>query len=74
MSTKTKEDAPIPHPDKSGSPLGASSMEEIQLKYELESILGQQPGLKILNSMGFSIAILDTDLRIVWANREYHEV
>jgi|GEM_PF-1235132 len=49
-------------------------MEEIQLEYELESILGQQPGLKILNSMGFSIAILDADLRIVWANREYHEI
>jgi signal transduction histidine kinase len=49
-------------------------MEEMQLEYELESILGQQPGLRILNSMGFSIAILDTDLRIVWANREYHEM
>jgi signal transduction histidine kinase len=49
-------------------------MEEIQLEYELESILGQQPGLKILNSMGFSIAILDADLRIVWANREYHKI
>jgi len=49
-------------------------MEEMQLKHELESILGQQPGLKILDSMGFSIAILGTDLEIVWANREYHKM
>jgi len=49
-------------------------MEEMQLEHELESILGQQPGLKILNSMGLSIAILDSDLKIVWANREYHEM
>jgi signal transduction histidine kinase len=49
-------------------------MAEVQLEKELESILGQQPGLKILNSMGFSIAILDSDLRIVWANRGYHEM
>ena len=49
-------------------------MDEIQLQHELESILGQQPGLKILNSMGFSIAILDTDLKIVWANREYRRI
>ncbi len=49
-------------------------MEEMQIAHELESILGQQPGLKILNSMGFSIAILDVDLRIVWANREYHKM
>ena len=49
-------------------------MEKMQLEYELESILGQQPGLKILNSMGFSIAILDSDLKIVWANRGYNEM
>jgi len=48
--------------------------EEIQLEHELESILGQQPGLKILNSMGLSIAIVDSDLKIVWANREYREM
>ena len=48
--------------------------QEIQLGHELEAILGQQPGLKILNSMGFSIAILDVELRIVWANREYREM
>ena len=46
-------------------------MADIQLEYELESVLGQQPWLKILNSMGFSIAILDANLRIVWANRGY---
>jgi len=46
-------------------------MEEVQLEHELEAILGQQPGLKILNSMGFSIAILDAELKIVWANDEY---
>ena len=50
------------------------SIEEVQLDHELVSILGQQPGLKILNSMGFSITILDSDLKIVWANREYHEM
>jgi signal transduction histidine kinase len=49
-------------------------MEEMQLEHELESVLGQQPGLKILNSMGFSIAILDVDLKIVWANQEYREM
>jgi len=49
-------------------------MGEIRLKQELESILGQQPGLTILNSMGFSIAILDDDLRIVWANQEYQRI
>ena len=49
-------------------------MKEMELEYELESILGQQPGLKILNSMGFSIAILDADLKIVWANQEYHRI
>ena len=48
--------------------------EEIQLEHELESILGQQPGLKILNSMGLSIAIVDSDLKIAWANREYREM
>jgi signal transduction histidine kinase len=46
-------------------------MEEIQLEYELELVLGQHPGLETLNSMGFYIAILDTDLRIAWANRGY---
>jgi signal transduction histidine kinase len=49
-------------------------MEEVQLEEELESVLGQQPGLKILNSMGFSITILDSELRIVWANRKYREL
>ena len=49
-------------------------MAEVQLDEGLESILGQQPGVKILNSMGFSIAILDSDLKIVWANHWYHEM
>ena len=49
-------------------------MAEVQIDNRLESILGQQPGIKILNSMGFSIAILDSDLKIVWANQEYHEM
>jgi signal transduction histidine kinase len=49
-------------------------VEDVELGYELESILGQQPGIKILNSMGFSIAILDAYLKIVWANREYHKM
>lgn len=49
-------------------------MEEVRLEYDLESVLGQHPGSKILNSMGFSIAILDADLKIVWANQEYHEM
>ena len=49
-------------------------MENAQHEYELESALGQHPGVTILNSMGFSIAILDASLKIVWANQEYHEM
>jgi signal transduction histidine kinase len=49
-------------------------MEEIQLEYELELVLGRHPGLKTLNSMGFYIAILDTDLKVAWANRGYREM
>ena len=49
-------------------------MENAQHESELESILGIHPGAKILNSMGFSIAILDAHLNIVWANSGYHEI
>jgi signal transduction histidine kinase len=49
-------------------------LEDIKLEHELESVLGEHPGLTVLNTMGFAIAILDTDLKIVWANREYHEI
>jgi len=43
----------------------------MNLNYELESVLGEQPGIRILNSMGFAIATLNTDLNIVWCNLQY---
>ena len=43
----------------------------IQSKSVLESILGQGSEVRILDSIGYSIAVLDTSLRIVWANQRY---
>lgn len=46
----------------------------MKLGHELEIILGQQPGLKMLNSMGFAVAALDTELKIAWSNTEYQRM
>ena len=46
----------------------------MELGYEIETILGQQPGLKMLNSMGFAVAALDTELKIAWCNMEYQRM
>ena len=46
-------------------------VENINAKNDLKTILEQYPGFKILDATGFAIAILDSKLKIIWANREY---
>ncbi len=40
----------------------------------LEEILGERFGIEILNAMGMAIVVLDTNLNIIWANKEYRKI
>ncbi len=44
------------------------------LTHKLVEILGERSGIEILNAMGMAIVVLDPDLSIIWANKEYRKI